>query len=34
MVIVLSAGVGVDFRIIGSETVARCITVVELGSFF
>lgn len=34
MIVVLSAGVGVNFRIVGSEAAARCITMVELKSFF
>lgn len=34
MNVFLSAGVGINFRIIGSEIVARCITMVEIKSFF
>lgn len=34
MIVVLPAGVGINFRIDGSEIVAKCITMIELKSFF
>ena len=34
VIVVLSAGVGINFRIVGSEIVARCLNMVELKSFF